>query len=82
LFIFAVGSLTLRRFDRSQPVNMTKNERRGEIAAMLSQALCRLGQKSGESARNSDTRPCCGREDKAHGDSLVNNNEIEERVTE
>ena len=60
---------------------MTENERRGELAALLSRALCRLGQKSPKSARNSEPGPCCGPENTAQCDSLVNNPEIKERVT-
>ena len=61
---------------------MTENERRGELAALLSRALCRLGQKSPKSARNSDPGPCCGPEKKAQCDSLVYKQEIDERITQ
>ncbi len=50
------GDLISRRLD---PVNMPENERRGELAALLSGALCRLGQKGRESSQNPDPGPCC-----------------------
>ena len=59
------------------PVNMTENARRGELAALLSRALCRLGQKGRESAQNPDQGPCCGHEDTAQCDSSVNHSEKE-----
>jgi len=42
----------LRPFDRSKPVHMTENERRGELAALLSRALCRLGHTGQNPLRN------------------------------
>jgi hypothetical protein len=75
------GCLILRRFDRSKPVDMTENERRGELAALLSRALCRMERNGRETSRNPASGPCCGPENAAQCDSLVNNPEIDERVT-
>ena len=61
----------MRRFDHTNPANMTEGQRRDEIVALLSGALCRIGQKKRKSSRNSESGPCCGPENTAQCDLLV-----------